>query len=235
MPGWSNPTATHPKLVVAVILTAVMILTGAQQSRAETNGIIPLPVPKHRGFTLEQALEKRRTIREFSPQVLDPAALSQLLWAAQGITDTRGFRTAPSAGALYPLELDVVVGRVEGISAGVYRYLPQGHRLRRHLSGDLRHEVAKAAWGQHWLSDAPVLFIIRAVRKRTAIKYGKRASLYVPLEAGAVTQNILLQAVSLGLAAATVGAFRPQRLGKLLGGAKQEEPQVIVPVGYAVP
>jgi len=217
------------------LLTVLVMWMGVDKSHAASAEILPLPEPQYRGLALEQALAGRRTVREFSARPLELTALSQLLWAAQGITSDRGFRTAPSAGALYPLELDVIVGHVGGLEPGVYRYLPQGHRLRRQGTGDRRREVAETAWGQLWMSQAPVLFIIRGVYKRTSTKYGERASLYVPLEAGAVTQNLLLQAVSMGLSAATVGAFPPQQLGRLLGGEKREEPLVIIPVGHAAP
>jgi SagB-type dehydrogenase family enzyme len=213
----------------------VVLLMGLHKGYAGEGDILHLPKPEYRGILLEQALMERRTVRQFSVRSLDTRALSQLLWAAQGITAENTLRTAPSAGALYPLELDVVVGHVDGLEPGVYRYLPQGHRLRRQLAGDIRLEVAKTAWGQIWMSRAPVLLIIRALYPRTRIKYGGRAQIYVPFEAGAASQNILLQAVSLGLVAATVGAFPPQQMGILLGGDKQEEPLVIVPVGYAAP
>lgn len=225
----------NPRGLSCRLFFMVLLLMGMHKGYAGEGDILQLPKPAYRGVLLEQALMERRTVRQFSTQPLDIQALSQLLWAAQGITAENTLRTAPSAGALYPLELDVAVGHVDGLEPGVYRYLPRGHRLRRQLAGDKRLEVAKTAWGQIWMSRAPVLLIIRAVYPRTRIKYGGRAQIYVPFEAGAASQNILLQAVSLGLVAATVGAFPPQKLMAHLGGDRQEEPLAIVPVGYATP
>lgn len=196
---------------------------------------IQLPQPEYRGLVLEQALQQRRTVREFSSRPVKLKELSQLLWAAQGITSSRDFRTAPSAGALYPLEVDVVAGAIEGLPPGVYRYQPKAHSLQKVVDGDVRKETARAALGQWWMNDAPVILIISAVAQRTEKKYGRRASLYIPLEAGAAAQNALLQAVSLGLAAAIVGAFDTHRLQTLLAAQNKEEPLVILPIGHAAP
>ncbi len=204
-----------------------------QTTHAGEGDSIQLPSANHRGLVLEQALQLRRTIREFSVQPLALQALSQLLWAAQGVTSDRGLRTAPSAGALYPLEIYVVIGAVDDLSPGVYRYLPKTHRLKNVVEGDRRKETARAALGQWWMADAPVMLIINAVEQRTERKYGSRAGLYVPVEAGAAAQNVLLQAVSLGLSAATVGAFDTGRLHALIGARKSEEPLLILPVGRA--
>lgn len=204
-----------------------------QAAHAGEGDFLKLPEAGYRGLALEETLEQRRTVREFSTQPVSLQALSQLLWAAQGITSEQGFRTAPSAGALYPLEIDVVVGAIEGLPAGVYRYVPKSHSLRKVLDGDHRNETARVALGQRWMADAPIMIIISAVAQRTERKYGNRAELYVPIEAGAAAQNVLLQAISLGLSAATVGAFDPQQLHKLLGAKKNEEPLLILPVGWA--
>lgn len=216
--------------LLPTVMTSFLWLHAGYASEGDT---IRLPEAEYRGLLLEQALKQRRTIREFSIQPLGLEALSQLVWAAQGVSSSRGLRTAPSAGALYPLEVDVVAGEVEGLAPGVYRYLPETHSLQKVMGGDLRKETAGAALGQWWMSDAPMIIIISAVAQRTERKYGRRASLYVPLEAGAAAQNVMLQAVSLGLASAIVGAFDPQRLHTLLGQKKKEEPLVILPVGSA--
>ena len=216
-----------------LIPTLMIYFLWQQAGHAGEGDSIQLPKAEYRGLALEQALIQRRTVREFSVQPVTLRELSQLLWAAQGITSQSGFRTAPSAGALYPLEVDVVVGAVDGLSPGIYRYLPRTHRLQKVLQGDRRKETAQAALGQWWMRDAPLMLIISAVSQRTENKYGRRASLYVPIEAGAAAQNVLLQAVSLGLSAAIVGAFDTQRLHELIGAKKKEEPLVILPVGWA--
>ena len=138
-----------------------------------------MPAPREDGTTsLEEAILRRRSVRAFTDQALTRDQLSQLLWAAQGITDPRGFRAAPSAGALYPLELYVVSAE------GFYHYRPQGHRLLKLAEGDLRSAVWQHGLQQDALRDAPVVFLIAAVYQRTADKYGERATRYVHMEAG---------------------------------------------------
>ena len=188
--------SAHPSLYYAfyyrmkrLIPPLMTFLLGLQAGHASEGDTIQLPEPNHRGIALEEALRQRRTVREFSLQRVPTTALSQLLWSAQGVTSQRGLRTAPSAGALYPLEIDVIVGVVAGLPAGVYRYRPDNHTLQKVLGGDVRKEAARAALGQGWMADAPVLIIINAVARRTERKYGKRAELYVPVEAGAAAQN----------------------------------------------
>lgn len=186
-----------------------------------------LPKPmRHGDLSLEEALERRRSHRSFSgkPVVLD--ALSQLLWAAQGITDPEGYRTAPSAGALYPLELYVVT------AAGAYHYEPRRHRLSVLAPGDLRDEIHHAALEQDVLLEAPVIFVIAGVYERTEGKYGGRAERYVHLEAGHAAQNLLLQAVSLDLAAVPIGAFEDAQIQKVLSLAVDARPLYLIPVGH---
>ena len=152
---------------------------------AEDKVLIELPEPGKTGqYSLGQLLQQRRSLREYSSQSLSLAEVGQLLWAAQGITDLRGFRTAPSAGALYPLELYIVAGNVSGLAPGVYRYQVRKHRLIQHITGDKRKELARAALSQNWLAEAPVVFVFCAEYKRTSIKYGKRAKRYVHMEVG---------------------------------------------------
>ncbi|MGY4706194.1 SagB/ThcOx family dehydrogenase [Candidatus Bipolaricaulota sp. J31] len=208
---------------------------GASPTGAQEGGIIPLPEPRLVGeVSLEEAIARRRSIRSYADFPLTLAEVGQLLWAAQGITEPRrGFRAAPSAGATYPLELHLVVGEgtVEGLAAGVYRYLPEGHRLSRRLSGDLRARLAAAALGQPWVRAAPVCIVITAVYRRTTARYGERGVRYVHLEAGHVGQNIYLQAVALGLGTVAVGAFRDEEVAGLLELPADEEPLYIFPVG----
>ena len=152
-------------------------------------GETPLPTPSQRGeVSLEETLTRRRSIREFTEEGLISAEVSGLLWAGQGITDPRGLRTAPSAGALYPLELYVATRE------GVYHYLPQSHRLVVLLPEDMRLGLWEAGLKQGALREAPAIIVISAVYARTEAKYGLRAERYVRLEAGHAAQNILLQA-----------------------------------------
>jgi SagB-type dehydrogenase family enzyme len=156
-----------------------------------------------------------------------------LLWAAQGVTNQRGFRTAPSAGALYPLELYVVAGRVDGLGAGVYHYLPGpgtgGHRLERVEAGATLAQLSEAALGQESVRDAAAAVVFSSVTSRTAAKYADRALRYTTLEAGHAAQNLLLQATALGLGAVPVGAFYDNEVRELIGA--DALPLYVIPVG----
>lgn len=192
--------------------------------------LIKLPEPRFKSnVSLEETLFKRRSIREFSPKPLTLEEVSQLLWAAQGITSSWGGRTAPSAGALYPLEIYVVAGNIENLNCGVYKYEPKSHSLIKKLEEDKRMDVWSSAWGQSWVREAPVLFIITAVYERTTQKYGKRGIRYVHMEAGHAAQNILLQATALNLASVPVGAFNDEALKKSLN--IKEDPLYIIAIG----
>ncbi len=191
-----------------------------------------LPAPRAQGpVSLETALAQRRSQRSFGAAPLTAAEAGQLLWAAQGITGAQGERTAPSAGATYPLVLYLVAGRVDGLAAGVYRYLPQGHGLQAVAAGDVRAALASATRGQRWVADAPALVVIAAQPARTVARYGARAEAYVAIEAGAAAQNLLLQAGALGLGGTLVGAFDEATLRRSLALAEAEQPLAIVPVG----
>lgn len=186
-----------------------------------------LPAPSQRSeVSLEEALTRRRSIREFREEGLSSAEISQLLWAGQGITDPRGLRTAPSAGALYPLELYAATGE------GVYHYLSQGHRLAILSPEDMRLGLWEAGLKQGALREAPAIIVIAAVYARTEGKYGDRAERYVHLEAGHAAQNILLQATALDLGAVPIGAFYDQEVQEVLGLPSDQEPLYLIPVGY---
>ena len=193
---------------------------------------IELPEPVYESsMSIEEALLARRSIRAYSEEGLSLNEASQLLWAAQGQTHPSGYRTAPSAGALYPLEVYLVVGRVEDLSAGVYQYLPAEHALVQILEGDIRSSLASAALGQSAVEDAPVSLVITAVFERTTQKYGERGERYVYMETGSAAQNVYLQAESLGLGTVFIGAFQEERVGQLLGIPENEVPLCIMPVG----
>lgn len=199
---------------------------------AQEQQVIDLPQPKQSGqYSLGQLLQQRRSLREYSPEPLSLANVSQLLWAAQGITDARGLRTAPSAGALYPLELYVVAGQITGLETGVYHYQIHNHRLVQHVAGDRRKELAQAAYMQSWLSEAPVIFVFCAEYKRTSKKYGTRAKRYVQMEVGHAAQNLFLQAGDLDLGSVVVGAFDDDAVAELLQLPSGFEPLVLMPVG----
>jgi SagB-type dehydrogenase family enzyme len=189
---------------------------------------IQLPPPKLKGtLSLEEALVKRRSVREFSGIPLTKVELSQLLWALQGINDPAGYRTAPSAGALYPLEVYLLT------SQGLYHYEPAGHRLSLHKQGDLRPALYQVALQQDMVLEAPAVFLIAAEYGRTEVKYGKeRSPRYVHLEAGHAAQNLLLQAVALDLGAVPVGAFNDEGVRDVLSLPGSYQPIYLIPVGH---
>lgn len=223
-------------LVVAAVFFSLSITTilGARFSIAEVtnmnhsqdHSVIDLSSPTQKGkMSLEETLKKRESIRDFSSKPLTKAEMSQLLWALQGTTRNWGARTAPSAGALFPLEIYVVM------KEGVFHYWPKDHNLVRKKEQDIRNPLSKAASGQDCIRKAPAVFVIAAVYERTARKYGNRAERYVKMEAGHAAQNLLLQAVSLGLGAVPVGAFQDEQVRQVLNLPVNHEPLYLIPVG----
>jgi SagB-type dehydrogenase family enzyme len=198
---------------------------------ARSPEFISLPEPVTSGDKpLESLLQQRRSVREYQEAALDLSAIGQLLWAAQGITDPQGFRTAPSAGALYPLELYVVAGNVDSLPPGVYHYHPDKHRLQQTEAGDLRPMLARAALGQPWVKAAAAVVVVTAVYDRTTRKYGKRGIRYVHMEVGHAAQNLFLQAEALGLAAVVVGAFEDDAVATVLKLPANVQPLMLLPV-----
>jgi SagB-type dehydrogenase family enzyme len=201
-------------------------------ARASGDGEVALPEPSLVGeVPVERALALRRSVREFAREPLPLPVVSQLLWAAQGVTHPDGLRTAPSAGALYPLETYLVAGDVPGMRPGLYRYDPARHRLARVSEGDARTRVAAAAHGQAWVAEAPAILVLAAVYERTARKYGERAARYVHMEVGHAAQNVYLEATALGLGTTLVGAFRDEELARALGLPAEAKPLGLLPVG----
>jgi SagB-type dehydrogenase family enzyme len=215
-----------------VVFVAALAGCGPQPTSSPTplvvEDVMPLPPPSLSGqMSLEEALTQRRSIREFSDTPLTLAEMGQLLWAAQGITHERGFRTAPSAGGLYPLEVYVAT------ADGVFRYDPHGHRLLVLSADDARFALYDAALQQEALHQAPAIFVVTAVYERTAKKYGgERSPRYVHLEAGHAAQNLLLEAVALGLGAVPIGAFEDERIQEVLAIPADHKPLYLIPVGH---
>ncbi|MGB5926307.1 MAG: SagB/ThcOx family dehydrogenase [Dehalococcoidia bacterium] len=207
---------------------------------------IKLPFPQLKGkVSLEETILRRRSVRRYRREPLALSQLSQILWSAQGITGTRGFRAAPSAGATYPLEIFVVVGE-QGVigseanqapaelQAGVYHYEVDSHSLILHKPADLRPDLARATLDQEFIIDAPVDIVICALYHRTSYRYGRRGERYVHMEVGHAGENIHLQAVALGLATVEVGAFHDEEVRTVLGVDEQIKPLYIMPVGKPV-
>ena len=232
-----HKSAVKVEMLLLVILLSMLWLAactpdgrpGALMTSTQvTPEDILLPKPQLEGtMSLEEALAERRSVREFSDKLLTLEEFSQLLWAAQGITHPDGYRTAPSAGALYPLEVYVVTPE------GIYHYDPDDHRLRLHNPGDVRPALHAVALQQDPVLNAPAVFVISAVYERTAKKYGKERSLrYVHLEAGHAAQNLLLQAVALKLGAVPIGAFNDGEVKKVLTLPVDQQPLYLIPVGH---
>lgn len=198
--------------------------TPADDGPREPIAVLDLPAPSHEGATsLERALASRASVRTFAGRDLSLAELSQLLWAADGITRASGKRTAPSAGARYPIEIYVVTAQQ------LLHYLPDGHRAEVLAEEDLLAPMRATA--QDFVADGAALFVITAEFERTTAKYGARGERFVHLEAGHVAQNILLQAVALGLGAVPVGSFDDAAVSATLGLPDGHAPLYLIPVG----
>jgi SagB-type dehydrogenase family enzyme len=188
--------------------------------------VVKLPPPRTTGgMSLDHTLAARRSVREFLPTPLTWSEIGQLLWAAQGITHDEGKRTAPSAGATYPLELYVATAE------GLFHYRPDGHSVARVAARDVRREIQQAAGDQDAL-EAPAIFAFAAVPARTAARYGERATRYVQIEIGHAGQNLLLEAAALGLGAVPMGAFSDADLHRVLGLPRDQAILYLVPVGH---
>jgi SagB-type dehydrogenase family enzyme len=220
-----------------LIWGAIMLIFGIffQPPAAPGAELIKLPPPALKGaVSVEETLKARRTVRLFASRSLDLPQVSQLLWATDGSSDPRGLRTAPSAGATYPLEIYLVAGEqsVTGLAPGVYRYRPGDHTLELTLKGDHRVQVAQASLNQSWMAAAPVMVVLAAEFSRCTARYGQRGIRYTHMESGHAGQNLFLQAEALGLAAGIVGAFEDQLLHRSLGLPQEQVPLLVMPVGY---
>ena len=189
--------------------------------------IVSLPKPNTKGsMSLEQAVAARRSQRQFLAKSLTLEQIGQLAWAAQGQAPNTKYRTVPSAGATYPLELFLLT------EEGLFHYLLAKHALEKLADGDLRAELALAAWGQEFVQAAPLTLIFAAQFTRTTTRYGQRGVRYVYMEAGHAAQNVHLQAESLGLGSVAVGAFDDASVSKVLALPGHLEPIYMVTVGY---
>lgn len=190
-----------------------------------------LPDPSTSGeMPVEQAIGRRRSLREFGGS-LTAADISQLLWAAQGITREDGYRAAPSAGALYPLETYLLAGEVAGLEQGIYHYDPYRHELAAHARSDRREELAAAAGGQFYLASAPAVLVFAAVYARTMQKYGERGRRYVHMDVGHAAENVYLQAEARSLGTVVMGAFDDAQVHALLELPDSCEPLALMPLG----
>ncbi|MCL2231817.1 MAG: SagB/ThcOx family dehydrogenase [Treponema sp.] len=226
-------------LVLFITFPACNGRTAAQEASPQVTVILPAPSTDG-SMSVERALASRRSRRHFQNRPITIEQLSQILWAAYGVTyplpnhpNLRGgLRTSPSAGALYPLEIYVIVGNVTGLEAGVYRYISGEHKLVRIIAGDLRNQLSDAALGQRMIREAPATIFYSAVFSRMTGIYGVRGRRYVYMEIGHSAQNVYLQAEALGLGTCAIGAFVDTRVRQVLQLPADEEPLYIMPIGY---
>lgn len=194
--------------------------------------VVTLPGPMLQSpVSLEDAIKRRRSLRDYTAEPLTLEEVAQLMWAAQGVTDGRIARAAPSAGGTYPLEVLVAASQVTGLEPGVYRYRPREHDLLAMGRADVRTNLARASLDQEWVAQAPVNVVMSGIYERTTERYGERGVRYVYMEAGHAAENLLLQAVSLGLGAVVVGAFHDDQVSSVVGLAGDERPLYVIPVG----
>ena len=236
-------------LIILIALSGCSMETSANQKNSASSNksansqlTYILPSPKTKGnMSVEEALANRRSRRNFQDKALSAEQLSQILWAAYGITRPvsdrpllrGGLRTAPSAGALYPLEIYVVIGKVAGIEAGVYKYDSKEHKIVRTIDRDIREELSAAALNQNMLREAPVTVVYTAVFSRVTERYGQRGvERYVFMEIGHSAQNIYLQAEAMGLGTCAIAAFNDSRISELLRLPEDEKPFYLMPAGY---
>ncbi|MFO8085765.1 MAG: SagB/ThcOx family dehydrogenase, partial [Desulfobacterales bacterium] len=205
---------------------------GGAMTIHECGQSIVLPPPSLEGkVSLEASLKNPRSVRSYTQEPLSVEDIGQLLWAAQGITSRQKFRTAPSAGALYPLEVYVACGNVKDLPGGIYRYIVHQHRLEPVRNGDHRKELASAALGQSCIREAPAVIIFTGVPSRITSKYGQRGIQYMMMEAGHAAQNVCLQAVARQLGTVPVGAFKENQIRETLQIADDQLPLYLIPVG----
>jgi len=233
------------RFILALFL--MLFLTACEQENnvkpIESEGEeIYLPAPQFDGpVSVEKALYNRRSYRNFQDREVSLENLSQILWAAYGVTLPRtdydflrgGFRTAPSAGALYPLDIYIAVGKVSGLTSGLYKYIPKDHKMFHIINDDMRSELCSAALGQIMVKEAPVSLIYTAVFSRTTNKYGQRGrDRYVCMDLGHSAENVYLQVEALGLGTCAIAAFSDDKVSTILKLSKEEEPLYIMPIGY---
>ncbi|MEA3490140.1 MAG: SagB/ThcOx family dehydrogenase [Candidatus Omnitrophota bacterium] len=203
---------------------------------APAQGGVKLPEPEKKGkVSVEEAIQERRSVRDFTDTPLTLKEVSQILWAAGGKTVdgiTGPTRAYPSAGGLYPLEIYFVAGNVTGVEPGIYRYDWIEHSLVIVKEGDYRAELAAASWGQRMISEAPATIVIALKSEKVMRRYGQRGiSRYISMDAGHLGQNVHLIVQSMGLGTVMIGAFSDQEIMKVMG-LRKETPIYIMPLGH---
>lgn len=214
--------------LAAVVVILLLIFALIYMYGGFSMTTVKLPQPQTNStFPLDQALKARRSVRDFQAKELTSEQISTLLWAADGITDTAtGFRSAPSAGALYPIDIYVIK------HDGIWLYTPNKNTLKLVKSGDFRPQLADAALGQNAITSASTDVVLVAQLDRIKPKYAERSLQYCYLEAGHIAQNLALQAVALDLATVPIGAFNDSQVNKILELGNEQNTLYIIPIGY---
>ncbi len=217
--------------VLGTMACAAPISDGGQETIGVSPGKAISGATVSKSDYLEELLRQRRSIRSYTDSPLNKETVMKLLWAGQGITSCQGWRTAPSAGALYPLELYLVAGDVVGLMPGIYKYDPVEDEVTLIKKGDARISLAEASLGQSSVAEGAIDIVMAAVYGRTTSKYGPRGERYVHIEVGHAAQNVCLQATALGLGLVTIGAFDDSAVSEVIGMAQDESPLYVIPVG----
>jgi len=222
--------ATFSFRIICYSLYLIILAATGGSLMAQDANTLQLPEPDLAGeVTLEQCLGERRSHREFSGNPLTLEQLSQVLWAAQGITADWGARTAPSAGGLFPLVLYVAVEGIEGIDNGVWMYDPETHSLTMSVEGDLLGDIAEAAVSQMWMADASAILVITAIPAITEARYADRSMRYIDNEVGGVCQNVYLQCEALSLGTCAVGAMYDDQVATIV--STEASVRLLMPIG----
>jgi SagB-type dehydrogenase family enzyme len=235
-------------LPLCLVFLMLFVACEKQQAKEGTKQVMQtidaLPPPQTDGtVSVEKAIANRRSHRNFTKQSITIQQLSQILWAAYGVTMPipdhdilrGGLRTAPSAGGRYPFEIYIAVGEVENLAPGLYLYDSAEHLVRQILDHDIRESLFDAAWGQEMIRHAPATIIYTAVYSRMTERYGNRGrERYVAMDLGHSAQNIYLQAEALGLGTCAIGAFQDDFVSRVLHLPKHEEPLYLMPIGHPI-
>ena len=188
---------------------------------------VPLqPEKEPAAANLWEALARRRSLRQYQDRYLTQAELAALVWSTQGVTlASRQYllRTAPSAGALYPVETYLAVHRVEEMEPGIWHLNLPDFSLELLQEMDSRQPLVQACLGQRFMGEASLAFIWTGILDRAMWKYRERAIRYVFLDAGHICQNLMLAATAMGLGCCPVGAFFDDEVEGLVGIDGQEE------------
>jgi len=220
------------RLAILGIILACFATLGLGQRRARTlnQKIIQLTDPNLTGtLSFEEALTRRRSVRQFSTQPLRRSQIGQLAWAGQGVTDAeRGLRTAPSAESLYPMELFIATNE------GLFTYRPAEHSLQQTMEQDVRSELARATLTPDPVAAAPCSIIVAGSSRKISARVGSRAKTFVAMEAGHIAQNIQLQAVCMGLGAVPIGGLDMTAVRKICRMSRELDPLYVICVGHPV-